>query len=88
MTLTRMLVGADTVAADRKSFLAVTLGWRLEPDAAVAAAVVITAHERRNLATGLLQALKRTPRVFRPVLDGVEQRLRVGGIFSLIWRRI
>jgi hypothetical protein len=40
MTLTLMVVDADTVSADRNSFSAVALGWRHEPDVAVAVFII------------------------------------------------
>jgi hypothetical protein len=46
----------------------VALGWRHEPDTAVAVLIVVPAHECRHPGAGLLNALERTPRVVRPVL--------------------
>lgn len=45
MTLTRLLVDAGTVEADRNIFPAMTLGRRYEPYAAVAVLVVVPIHE-------------------------------------------
>lgn len=68
MTLTRLLIDAATVAADRNGFSAVALGWRHELDTAVAVPVVVPAHECRHPGASLLDALERSPRVVRPVL--------------------
>ena len=66
--MTGLLVDAGTGTADGSGFSAVSLGWRHEPDAAVAVLVVVPADERRHPDAGLLDAAERPAWVVRPVL--------------------
>lgn len=77
-----MLVDAGTVAADRNVFSAVALGWRHEPDAAIAGLIVILAHECRHPGASLPGAAKWPAWVIRPVFHGAEHRLRIGVVVA------
>jgi len=80
MALTGLLVDAGTVAADCDGFSAVALGWRHEPDEAVAVLVVVVIHVRRQLGAGLLEVGEWLAGVVWPVLHRAEQRLRVSRV--------
>lgn len=76
------LIHAGTVAADLNGLSAVTLSGRHEPDAAVAALVVVPVHESRHPQAGFFLAAKGPPGVVGSVLDRAEQRLRVGVVVA------
>jgi len=82
MTLTGLLVDADTVAADCDGFSSVALGWRHELDAAVAVLVVVAIHELRHPGAGLLDVGEWLAWVVRHVPHRAEQRLRVGVVVA------
>ena len=85
MKLTGQLVDVGTVSEDLNGFAAVALRWRHEPDAAVAVLVVVPIHERTYLQAGLFHTLEWPPGVVRPLLQGVEQRFRIGVVVADPW---
>ena len=82
MTLSCLLVYAGTVVADGNGCSTVALGWRHEPDTAVAVLIVVPAHERRHQGASLLDALEWPAWVVRPVSHGAEQGLGVGVVVA------